>query len=336
MNKLLSIVVPVYKVEQYIRKCLDSLIVSDELMDQLEVIVVNDGTPDHSAIIAKEYEKKYPQTFRVIDKENGGHGSAFNTGLSNANGKYVRFLDSDDWLDKENLSKLMYLIGSSDIDLIINPLVYYHENTGKTNQLSVSNIEYGKVYKTDSFDFIKAGNRPNLTIFHNCTYKTDLLKPYLPLFAEGCYYDDVVLWLAPIAISKNFVVNEYPIYYYRVDRPGQSISQEKLKQHIADHTTVNASCVHFFKKCPIQNELTRLYLRKVFSGMITFQIENISRCGYQNSKRMYKEYLPILKEGEPYYDKKRRQKVFETLPFPLAYVLYRVYDIVKFKDKILH
>lgn len=336
MDKLLSIVVPVYNVEQYIRMCLDSLIVSDELMCQLEVLVVNDGTTDQSAVIAREYETKYPQTFRVINKQNGGHGSAFNTGLSNANGKYVRFLDSDDWLDKENLSKLMYLIGSSDIDLIINPLVYYHENTGKTNQLSVSNIEYGKVYKTDNFDFIKAGNRPNLTIFHNCTYKTEILKPYVPLFAEGCFYDDVVLWLAPIAVAKNFVVNDYPIYYYRVDRPGQSISQEKVKQHIADHTKVNASCIRFFKQCPVTSELKRKYLRKVFSSMITFQVENISRCRFQKAKQMYKDYQPILKEGQPFYDKMIRQKVFEILPFSWAFILYRAYDLVKFKDKILH
>lgn len=104
MNKLLSIVVPVYKVEQYIGKCLRSLIGSDEsLLNKLEVIVVNDGTPDRSAEMAKEFEKKYPSIFRVIDKENGGHGSAFNVELSNASGKYIRFLDSDDWLDKENL-----------------------------------------------------------------------------------------------------------------------------------------------------------------------------------------------------------------------------------------
>lgn len=215
MDKLLSIVVPVYNVQQYIRKCLDSLIVSDELMCQLEVLVVNDGTTDQSAVIAIEYETKYPQTFRVINKQNGGHGSAFNTGLSNANGKYVRFLDSDDWLDKENLSKLMYLIGSSYIDF--NPLVYYHENTGKTNQLSVSNIEYGKVYKTDNFDFVEAGNRPNLTIFHNCTYKTEILKPYVQLFAEGCFYD-IGSYVGPFincqALKKvGLVLPEYFIYF---------------------------------------------------------------------------------------------------------------------------
>lgn len=97
MNKLLTIVVPVYKVEPYINKCLDSCLIyktneqgekelDEELMNQLEVIIVNDGTPDNSAEMSREYVKRYPQAFRQIDKENGGHGSVWNEGLKEATG----------------------------------------------------------------------------------------------------------------------------------------------------------------------------------------------------------------------------------------------------------
>ena len=95
-RKLLTIVIPVYKVEKYIRQCLDSIIVPLDQMEKLEVIIVNDGTPDNSAVIAHEYADRYPDTIKVIDKENGGHGSAWNVGLESATGKYIRFLDSDD------------------------------------------------------------------------------------------------------------------------------------------------------------------------------------------------------------------------------------------------
>ena len=97
-EKLITVVVPVYKVEPYIDKCLSSLIVPEEQLPLLEVIVVNDGTPDRSADMAREYEKRHPDVFRVIDKENGGHGSAWNRGVKEATGKYLRFLDSDDWM----------------------------------------------------------------------------------------------------------------------------------------------------------------------------------------------------------------------------------------------
>ena len=116
-QKLLTIVVPVYKVEPYINKCLDSCVLKDEkLMEQLEVIIVNDGTPDNSAEMSREYVKRYPNTFRQIDKENGGHGSAWNVGLKEATGKYLRFLDSDDWLT--NLDMLMNKLATTNADLV--------------------------------------------------------------------------------------------------------------------------------------------------------------------------------------------------------------------------
>ena len=97
MEKLLSIVIPVYKVEKYIDKCISSLIVPDEKQLQLlDIVVINDGTPDNSAILAKAYEKQYPGIVRVIDQENRGHGGAWNHGTELAVGKYLFYLDSDD------------------------------------------------------------------------------------------------------------------------------------------------------------------------------------------------------------------------------------------------
>ena len=128
MNKLLTIVVPVYKVEPYINKCLDSCVLADEkLMSQLEVIIVNDGTPDNSAEMSREYVKRYPQTFRQIDKENGGHGSTINTSLKAANGKYYKLVDSDDWVEKDGMIKLVHALGKTDADLVLNPF-YEVEN----------------------------------------------------------------------------------------------------------------------------------------------------------------------------------------------------------------
>ena len=125
-SKLLTIVIPVYKVEKYIRQCMDSVIVPQTEMEQLEVIVVNDGTPDNSAKIAREYAEQYPETIRVIDKENGGHGSAWNVGLKMATGKYIRFLDSDDWLS--DLSVLITRLETLDVDLVFTHFNKYYDN----------------------------------------------------------------------------------------------------------------------------------------------------------------------------------------------------------------
>ena len=135
MEKLLTVVVPVYKVEKYINKCLDSLIVSDEQMNLLEVIVVNDGTPDNSAIMAKEYERKYPNTFRVIDKENGGHGSAWNRGVVEAKGKYIKFLDSDDWFDDNDFPKLINRLKDCTADVVLCNLEKHYQKKGYIKHL---------------------------------------------------------------------------------------------------------------------------------------------------------------------------------------------------------
>ena len=154
--KLLTIVIPVYKVEKYIRQCLDSVIVPQDQKELLEVIVVNDGSPDNSAAIAREYEEKYPDIIKVIDKENGGHGSAWNVGLRLASGKYIRFLDSDDWL--VNLSEFLSILESVDADMVITHLNKYQEETGDMETDRVLGVEYGRPYDVSIFPDIEIGN----------------------------------------------------------------------------------------------------------------------------------------------------------------------------------
>ena len=116
--KLLSIVIPTYNTEQYLRRCLDSVLTS-EVLPELEVLVVNDGSKDRSPEIAREYEARYPDTVTLIDKENGGHGSTINEGLRAATGKYFRVLDSDDWFDTCNFVKFFAALHDCDEDVVI-------------------------------------------------------------------------------------------------------------------------------------------------------------------------------------------------------------------------
>ena len=101
MGKLLTISIAAYNVEKFIKKTLDSLIVDS---DELEVLIVNDGSKDETLKIAKEYEIKYPNIFRAIDKENGGYGSTINTGIIEATGKFFKQLDGDDWFETESIA----------------------------------------------------------------------------------------------------------------------------------------------------------------------------------------------------------------------------------------
>ena len=97
-EKILTVTIPSYNVEAYLEDCLESF-VNSEVMDDIEVLIVNDGSSDNTVKIAQRYVDKYENTFRLINKENGGHGSTINTGVREAKGKYFKVVDGDDWVD---------------------------------------------------------------------------------------------------------------------------------------------------------------------------------------------------------------------------------------------
>lgn len=335
MNKLLTIVVPVYNVEKYINKCLDSLIVPDKYMDSIEVIVVNDGTPDNSSFLAKQYEEKYPNTFHVIDKENGGHGSAFNVGLQEATGKYLRFLDSDDWFDTNNFVKLLDILNDTDVDLVLNPFNYYWVERNEYELIPIKSIEFGKVYKTNDFDFLHSGNRPNLTVFHSGTYKTELLKPNLPLFAEKVFYDDMVLRFAPILLSETFVAYDFPIYNYLYGRKDQTVTYENKIKHFPDLNKVCKGIVSLIKNNPLSEGQRSIYIRNALSSILYKQVETASRLRYKDSKLYLNEISQVMNDADGLFDKRIRYKVYKNLPFPLFYYSFRLYDKLFYKDTIV-
>ena len=101
--KLLSIAIPCYNSAGYMRKCIDSLLPGGE---DVEIIIVNDGSSDNTPDIAEEYRERFPGIIKVVNKENGGHGSAVNAGLEQARGLYFKVVDSDDWRSEEHTSEL--------------------------------------------------------------------------------------------------------------------------------------------------------------------------------------------------------------------------------------
>ena len=132
--KILSIAVPCYNSQEYMRKCVDSLLKGGE---DVEILIVDDGSKDDTLKIARDYEEKYPTIVKAIHQENGGHGEAVNAGIRNATGLYFKVVDSDDWVNKEayvQILKTLYelLRGPQTVDLLISNFVY--EKQGATRK----------------------------------------------------------------------------------------------------------------------------------------------------------------------------------------------------------
>ena len=169
LNKLLTVSVACYNVEAYLRQTLDSCVVP-EIMDRLEVIVVNDGSEDGTAGVAMEYVRKWPGTFVLINKENGGYGSAFNASLKAASGRYFRLLDGDDWFDSDGLREFMAILEDAREDMIITRFRRVFESDGHTEERDEGeNIPF----VTGTFEEL-----PDDAWFtmHAITYRTSLLR----------------------------------------------------------------------------------------------------------------------------------------------------------------
>ena len=134
MKKILTVTVPSYNVEKFLENTLDSF-VDERVLDDIEVLIVDDGSKDKTAEIGRKYEEKYPDTFRVISKENGGHGSTINRGIGEAKGKYFKVVDGDDWVDQDGFAELIQRLKTCDADYVFTN--YYEVKTSilKENQI---------------------------------------------------------------------------------------------------------------------------------------------------------------------------------------------------------
>lgn len=140
------------------------------------------------------YEKKYPGMFRVIDKENRGHGGAWNYGTELAVGKYLFYLDSDDWFETSEFCKLIEFLKGCDTDMVmVDNKKYYAETDRYEDTNRHVELEQRKVYDVDAFDWIASGHGYNMTYAHDTIYRTEMLQKYLPLYCEKVMYDDVAL-----------------------------------------------------------------------------------------------------------------------------------------------
>lgn len=292
MNKLLTIVVPVYNVEPYIKRCLDSCLIyktneqgekvlDDDLMNQLEVIIVNDGTPDNSAEMSREYVKRFSNTFRQIDKENGGHGSAWNVGLKEATGKYLRFLDSDDWLT--NLDLLMKKLETMDVDLVFTQLVKYIVSSGEHVRYPVNGPK-NVIIQIKDFPY-KQTNDYTVCDFQYCTYKTALLQPLDPLFDEHVFYDDMILFVVPQMLAKTCLICDFVLYNYLMGRLGQTMDVEVQKRNSAFLEEEYQKMLQFYNDYSDNNDAKGWVEHAILTHVAQHDIIGLPKLPYLESKQ---------------------------------------------------
>lgn len=315
MNKLLTIIIPTYNMQDYLHRCLDSLILNDEtLMEQLEVLVVNDGSKDNSSAIAHEYETKYPNTFRVLDKENGNYGSCVNRGLKEAKGKYIKVLDADDWFDTAEFDKYLNELQQVDVDMVLTPFVTVNTLTGKNHLNTQPSLKSACVYA-----FNECGEVLLRYSMHMITYRTDLLRKMGYKQTEGISYTDTEWTHIPQYRIQSFVWMPYAIYQYAIGREGQTMDTKVLAKNIWKYEVIcqslinNANAYPEKEKYPVAEELNMQQIEFLASNIYKMFLVEVKP--QKDDWTRLKQFDAYLKEACPMvYDKVARQPMKRRLP----------------------
>lgn len=228
----MTVCIPTYNMEKLLGRCLDSFILDKETMDKLQILVVNDGSKDSSSKIGHEYEAKYPDTFKVIDKPNGNYGSCINAALQVATGKYFRICDSDDRYEKDNLQEYLTLLQSSSVDIVFSPYYILHFDSNLSRKMDAAPLENGKEMSISSIDW---GNNTYMTYraMHCIAVKTTNLTSHNYRQTEGISYTDAQFVFYSVLYSETCSFFDKPIYYYYMGRDGQTMSwPSKIKSNM--------------------------------------------------------------------------------------------------------
>lgn len=262
MDKILTIIIPTFNMENYLRYCLDSLLINENFL-RLEVLVVNDGSKDCTSSIAHEYENTYPNVFRVIDKENGHYGSCVNRGLEEARGKYVKVLDADDSFDTVNFEAFVAFLTDVDADLILSDFALVNP---KREIKKIIKYRFGNEYK---FDIRSICNKHAFEYMqmHAVTYRCENLKNFGYRQTEGISYSDQQWIFLPMIYVKTVVCFPHFVYKYLIGREGQTINPScklKSKVQIARCATEIVNKFEKHKSKIVWNELRKyLYSRMI-------------------------------------------------------------------------
>lgn len=296
MEKILSIIIPAYNVEKYLDRCLHSFEVP-EILDKIEVLVINDGSKDKTPDIAEQYCAKYPDTYFLYNKENGGHGSGINYGIRYAAGKYFKVVDGDDWLNTEELPEFVKVLEAIDADIVAADFLCVQDETDAVlgeKYCTSQPDSYGKIR-----DLAK-GEVGDVIKMHALTIKTEILQKHGIVIDEHCYYVDCEYITYPVPYVRTVYFYRKFIYMYRLGRNGQSMDIRSMQRNRAQHMRVLHSLLEFYDGIGEISAGSRRYVEQCIGQVVENQFQIYISMGLQKGmRRELAEWDRSLKEKYP-------------------------------------
>lgn len=228
--KILTFIIPAYNSAAYLDKCVSSML-APQVLDKLEIIIVNDGSADATQEIAQRYCVCYPGTVRLISQENRGHGGALNAGCAAAQGKYLKAIDADDWVETQSLPELTALLENCSSDVVLTHYRTMDIRTGVQTQWPCYPEAFGKPWDLEYVTANWARFRNGLT-FHGILYRTDFYQQYGLRLPEHVFYEDHEFATFPCCHAGSLICFDLYLYNYRIGDGDQSISEKNQIKRI--------------------------------------------------------------------------------------------------------
>lgn len=314
--KLLSIAVPCYNSENYMRKCVDSLLEGGE---DVEIIIVDDGSAgDRTGEIADEYARRYPDIVKAVHQKNGGHGSAVNKGLENAAGLYFKVVDSDDWVKREAYEEVLKTLrrlagGDKALDMLVSNFVYEKEGEKRKKVMHYRHIlPKGTMFTWEDCHHFTKGH---YILMHSVIFRTQLLKECGLKLPEHTFYVDNLYVFEPLPYVKNIYYLDVNFYRYYIGRADQSVNEEVMISRIDQQIKVNKLMIDYLVER--RTELARnrrqyQYMYNYLEIITTISSILLIRSGTEESLEKKKELWDYLKSKDKKLFKRLRHGIMGT------------------------
>ena len=296
--KYISFAIPSYNSESYMSHAIETILTGGE---DVEIIVVNDGSKDRTSEIGHEYAEKYPTIVRVVDKPNGGHGDAVTCGLQHATGKYFKVVDSDDWVDEGALQKILSQIhkfeeNQEEVDMLISNYVY--EKVG-TKHKTV--IHYRGVLPTDkifSWDDVGRFHMGQYILMHSVIYRTDLLKLIQLTLPKHTFYVDNIYVYYPLPHVRKMFYLDVDFYRYFIGRDDQSVNEKNMIKRVDMQIFVTKTMIDMYQMKDIENKKLRNYMINYLAVMMTVSSIILIRSKKEENLQKKRELWRYLKKKD--------------------------------------
>ena len=306
--KYISFVVPCYNSEEYMEKCAKCLLIGK---DDVEIIIIDDGSKDNTGKIADKYQKRYPNIVKAIHQENGGHGEGINVGLKHATGKYFKVVDSDDWLDEDAYKKLLKKIKHIDTDLVVCNYVYTYTDGRSDQVISFANVyDEGKVLTWDDIHKFKLTQYPSL---HSMMYKKSVLDKSNIDLPKHVFYEDNLFIYLPLVNTKTIYYLDLDLYRYYIGRADQSVQESQMIKRSSHQVLVSERVCTAYDLTKIENKKLRKLMTRECIFLMTIGVV-FSRLAFnKEGEKQYKELWKSVKEKNPKLY--RRMRYFSMATF---------------------